>query len=818
MNQGPVPSLKSHHSKSLLPGVRSQVLHILETYLEELEGGLLIDPESLLKRYPELGEQLKPYLASLEFLHHAAGSIRTAEGSTGALHNIGEQAHRVLGEYQILREIGRGGMGVVYEAEQKSLGRKVALKVLPFYSLLDPMRIERFQREARAAASLQHPNIVPVYGAGEDVGVHYYAMQFIEGRGIDAVIRRVNSLFSKHSQPEEGANRDAQDDMSSCLALSLLCDPPNVTDGKNRIVTEKDSHGSDFPAKGVGDKGPSYYASVAKIGLQVASALSYAHSQGILHRDIKPSNILLDLRGTAWVADFGLAKAEGSKELTSSGGWVGTLPYMAPERFKGHSDALSDIYGLGMTLYELLTLKPAFAQTERETLVAAILEKEPPRPRELDCGVPQDLEAIALRSIAKDRDRRYRSAEELAEDLERFLDGRPIAEPRRGPPVPLSAMRRRTRHLALAILAVLALAALSTVAVFLASRDTRPPGLLEISVGEGPIASVAADLNGDRRLDLAVVNKVSGDVSVLLNEGGGRFHTQPPLKVGNAPLSLAAADFDGDGYIDLAAANKESRNISILVNEGRGLFAPAVNIDLEHKLFTLIAADLDGDARPDLAVAGGEKSVLILRNAGGATFQKAEAFETGAYPTFLAAGDLDRDGDLDLVTVNNNASEQVSVLLNAGNGTLGPRSGYEMGGYGRGLVIADLDGDGNLDLAGTRRDAQSVWILRGLGGGGFAPREPISLGGRVQAVISSDPRGDGRPDLIAVGGKGNVIFVRNNGDGSFEEPVNLDFGMNPNSVVAAELDGDRRLDLAVTSWGSNRLTVLFQRSADWTTR
>src|SRR5262249_6484718 len=160
----------------------------------------------------------------------------------------------------------------------------------------------------------------------------------------------------------------------------------------------------------------------ARVALQVAQALAYAHGLGVLHRDIKPSNVLLDDRGTAWVADFGLARLEGDDALTAPGDVVGTLRYVAPERFRGQDDARSDVYGLGLTLYEMLTLRPAFDETDRARLTDQVLHADPPRPRALDPSVPYDLETVVLKAIDRDPAGRYARAADLAEDLGRFLD------------------------------------------------------------------------------------------------------------------------------------------------------------------------------------------------------------------------------------------------------------------------------------------------------------------------------------------------------------------------------------------------------------
>src|SRR5262249_30373479 len=169
-----------------------------------------------------------------------------------------------------------------------------------------------------------------------------------------------------------------------------------------------------------------YYRSVAQVGIQVAEALAYAHHQGVLHRDVKPANLLLDTRGTVWVTDFGLAKGEGADQLTSPGDIVGTIRYMAPERFHGQGDQRSDVFSLGLTLYELATLRPAFSASERAQLIERMLHQDPPRPSKVSAHFPRDLETIILKAIAKDPGQRYVSAAELAEDLRRYLADRPI--------------------------------------------------------------------------------------------------------------------------------------------------------------------------------------------------------------------------------------------------------------------------------------------------------------------------------------------------------------------------------------------------------
>jgi serine/threonine protein kinase/WD40 repeat protein len=384
------------------------------------------------ERYPELASEIRELFPALVMMEEF-GSV--AGHGPGQAVPGGAAIPSQLGEYRILREIGRGGMGVVYEAVQESLGRHVALKVLPLHHLMGLTHLERFEREARAAARLHHTNIVPVFGIGVQDGLHYYAMQYIQGQSLDVVLDEVRRLRA-------GATVPVSPPLSASIARSLLADQPAMAPGGTILdqagacpaPNPKADTGSTSVSSGeahraselTGQSETRYFCGVARLGVQVAEALDAAHRQGVVHRDVKPSNLLLDTQGVVWVSDFGLVKDEESDNLTRTGDIVGTIRYMAPERFQGQGDVRSDVYSLGATLYEMLTLRPAFPGERRAELIDQVRNEEPARPRQLDPRIPRDLETVVLKAMAKEPDRRYPTAAALAEDLRRFLADRPV--------------------------------------------------------------------------------------------------------------------------------------------------------------------------------------------------------------------------------------------------------------------------------------------------------------------------------------------------------------------------------------------------------
>lgn len=296
-----------------------------------------------------------------------------------------------LGDCRIIREISRSRTSILCEAEQGKFNRRVLVKLLPWKSEMTPRWQERFEREARLVSRLRHPNIVSFYKTGKDQGYCYSVMQLVNGIGLDQIIRL---LASENEQRPQGINRHQNEQSRHEQTQLILGSLQNNT-----------------------------WRAFAGIGLQAAKALSYAHNRGTLHNDIKPENILIDGAGQTWVNNFSLAQvAEGALKQQAAK----TLCYQAPERITGQPHKQSDVYSLGMVLYELATLTPAFQSHSSSELVDQITNQEPLQPREINATIPADFETIILNCIAKSQQQRYRSAEALSLDLVQFINGKKV--------------------------------------------------------------------------------------------------------------------------------------------------------------------------------------------------------------------------------------------------------------------------------------------------------------------------------------------------------------------------------------------------------
>jgi serine/threonine protein kinase/uncharacterized protein HemY len=451
---------------------------VVEALTARLKAGEVVDLDGCLGAHPEHAAELRRLFPALALLADPSRSASPGLSLSAVAAPESAPALGQLGDFRLLREVGRGGMGVVYEAEQLSLNRRVALKLLPFAAALDARRLQRFKNEAQAAAHLQHQHIVPVYYVGCERDVHFYAMQFIDGRTLAQLIHELREPAGTDDTSTQPSRQTPE------TAPTTPYQSTGVSPAKDAVVARVEERpvradtAAAIPCAWCPGPAASFYRTAARLGVQAAEALEHAHQLGVIHRDIKPANLMVETvshfcpegRGVGgeglrvWITDFGLAQFHGGTGLTMTGDLVGTLRYMSPEQAlarRAGFDHRTDIYSLGVTLYELLTLKPAFAGTDRAELLRQIAFEEPRPPRRVKPAVPAELETIVLKAVAKAPDERYATAQELADDLERFLKDEPIRARR---PTPAQRLRKwARRHRPVVWSAAVALAIVLTV-------------------------------------------------------------------------------------------------------------------------------------------------------------------------------------------------------------------------------------------------------------------------------------------------------------------------------------------------------------------
>ena len=487
MNQGTNGSATS-------AGVDPDLAQLIDELADRYQCGEPVDWDAVAREHPERVDRVRALLPAIVAMAELGSVTGRHSPRANSVKPEGAATIGELGDFRILREIGRGGMGVVYEAIQVSLGRQVALKVLPFAPVLSEKPLQRFKNEAQAAAHLNHPNIVPVYAVGCERGVHYYAMRYIEGRTLSAVIEELRRLDgNKGAGPPSS---EPEDEVAATLAAEIAsgrlasCYPPRADDASTTSYHPGQAPESVGPVPAMTTRGSgstqttAFFRTSARLGLQAAEALDHAHEQGILHRDIKPSNLLIDAQGDLWVTDFGLARIQGDAGLTMTGDLLGTLRYMSPEQALAKRvvvDHRTDIYSLGVTLYELLTQGPAYSGRDRQEILRRIAFEEPRVPRKLNPSIPPALETIVLKAMAKDPSGRYASARDLADDLRRFLNHEPIRARRSGPTERLMMWARRRP----AIAALVCLVALvSSVGFVVSGAQWRQAAVARASLAE----------------------------------------------------------------------------------------------------------------------------------------------------------------------------------------------------------------------------------------------------------------------------------------------------------------------------------------------
>ncbi len=450
---------------------------LIEEYLERLRNGSHPTIEEYTERYPELAEQILDLFPAMALMEDVSLECYLDSASRD---DVEEVASAGGGDFRVIREIGRGAMGIVYEAVQISLGRRVALKALFQEHVRDRGKTQRFEREAKAAARLHHTNIVPVFGVGTRGTIPFYVMQYIEGVGLNELIAELNRMRvtgrgpieirraldslknaeeTESNEPKdvsrpivEEAFSDPERSISASepikeekafIAETTIFENPKIFHSTSRLFASRPA--ADAPTEtfvvgssvatiapgSIGSKpertiASSYWKEVARIGAQAAEAIDYAHRHKVLHRDIKPSNLLLDEQGTVWVTDFGLAKIDDDLDLTGSGDVVGTIRYLPPEAFEGKHDETGDVYSLGITLYEMLALRPAYGDSDRRALIKRVTTEAPPPIAKARPGIPRDLATIVGKAIEREPKHRYASAQKLADDLNRFINDESI--------------------------------------------------------------------------------------------------------------------------------------------------------------------------------------------------------------------------------------------------------------------------------------------------------------------------------------------------------------------------------------------------------
>ncbi|MCA9264491.1 MAG: serine/threonine protein kinase, partial [Planctomycetales bacterium] len=386
---------------------------IADEMSEMAEAGRSVDLDEYIRRYPDLAELLPGVVDTVASLRQwrpqpqNANRFGRVELATGVC----------LGDFRLEKPLGQGGMGIVFQATQLSLQRTVAVKILPFASTLERKKLQRFKNEARAAASLEHPHIIPVHAVGTDLGTHYFAMKLIRGSSLSDVIRH----FHGHASARERRNQGR-----------------TTVDGHGGLSTgtsDRDESVSDYVRNNqlVCPEPPTepkaYERLIAAWVRDIAEALHYAHEQGVVHRDVKPANLLVDDNDRVWITDFGLAATTLSASLTLTGDLLGTLPYMSPEQAVGENsvvDRRTDVYSLGCTLYEAIEGHPPFRCARQAELIRDIIQRPISFSQVVRRKHSADLLKIISKAVEKSPDQRYQHAQDMADDLSRFLRGEPI--------------------------------------------------------------------------------------------------------------------------------------------------------------------------------------------------------------------------------------------------------------------------------------------------------------------------------------------------------------------------------------------------------
>ena len=679
-------------------GQEEAVRGIVAQALEALERGGMEGVEALLLQHADVAEEVRARLEALQ-------DIGLVEGEKSA-----EPAESIVGHYRLLRQLGAGGMGVVHLARDEKLGRLCALKVLPLGLGLSKRARERFRREARAVAQLDHPGIVPVYDTGELEGVPFFTMRYVEGNTLGQLLANLRGMGIPTGE-------------LTPLHLTRFIDSRNSPE---EDVTADEDH-EPVQAALEATWGRTFVETACRIVMEVADALDHAHRHGIIHRDVKPSNILISNQGRALLFDFGLARVEREASITASGEFVGTPYYMSPEQVAGKQpliDLRTDVYSLGVTLFELLTLQPPFDGNTTNEVLRKILFKEPPRLRRLNMMVPADLETICLTAMEKDPHRRYSTAGELSADIARFLAFRPVKARPIGPITrTVRAARRRPAATLATCLALILLMGAPLMVLFHEQRTQREAllaaqrtsGLLERIIFEADVEELGPDTPVGELLlgaDEAILGELGDQPIVqgrLLQKLGAFLAEGPNLDKGGELLSRALAiqiDALGEDHLDTAA----TRNY--LANQRRFLG----RLDEAESLYRRCL-----QTRQALLPPGHEDTLQVLSNLAGLALQRhrlEEAERLCLQVKELLDASEDADAQSRVINLTQLAevrrergdlagSEEVNrQAVELAESLLGPdhvRTAYTLGGLARTLLMQGQVEEA-LELFGSQRD------------------------------------------------------------------------------------------------------------------
>lgn len=462
---------------------QTELDRIAEEFSAAIRRGEQPSLELFLTKYPDASGQLRELLSSVAMIEGLKQETIDPDSSNESM-NIDQ-----LDDYTIVREIGRGGMGVVFEAIHQSLGRRVAVKVLASRLIGESKHLARFRREARAAARLRHSNIVPVFGVGQAGEHHYYVMDLIDGLSLKEWSSKISGIASRDLPTIDETYADSNTDISVSSNTQTTISSSSELAGQTEDVSS------------LATNSPQYFRWIAKLGFSIADALQYAHSKGVLHRDIKPANLLVDKKNEVWIADFGLAKLSEQQAVTMTGDVVGTPQYMPPESFDGTYDEKSEVYGVGLTLFEMLALRPAIDGKNTGDTIRKATEGVTSSPRKYNTAIPADLETIVMKALAHDPRRRYLSAGDLRDDIERYLTDRPISARRTGPIERLVRWSRREPKVATLTFAAFSL--LSALVMVSAIGFFRTKDALEVAK--------AATRSSDQALELKTEALITAD-------------------------------------------------------------------------------------------------------------------------------------------------------------------------------------------------------------------------------------------------------------------------------------------------------------------